>query len=194
MPTKILTKLQFQLSFLWGKKNPTSLGTYSLYVVVWIFSMCGLIMQPVCILYCTVAMVNFQPFLKQMMAGIHSAKSEFKLRDPKDLLTAGAVVEYTWQTLSYLSRNTVLANNCVRSIQKQQLVLKKRNNSNKIKSPGRKCCRHRVSTLQSRWDDWVSTAMCPTSLRGWIIHQGGWIITAERWRNPYLTVSLADLV
>lgn len=126
---------------------------------------------------------DFQPFIKQMMAGIHTAKSEFKLRDPKDLLTAGAVVEYAWQTLSYLSRNTVLANNCVRSIQKQQLVLKKRNNSNKIKSPGRKCCRHRVSALQSRWDDWVSIAMCPTSLRGWIIHQGGWIITAEKWRN-----------
>lgn len=149
MPANILTKLQFQLSFLWGEKPFFFRYLFPLCCSMNIFHVWT--HNAACmhfILHCSHG--NFQPFLKQMMAGIHSAKSELKLRDPKDLLTAGVVVEYTWQALSYLSRNTVLANNCVRSIQKQQLVLKKRNNSNKIKSPGRKCCRHKVSALQSR--------------------------------------------
>lgn len=149
MPTKILNKLQFQLSFLWSKKPTTSLGTYSLYVVVWIFSMCGLMMQPVCILYCTVAMVTSSPFLNRWQESILQ-KLDWNWEIPRTCLLLVQLLNTLWQTLSYLSRNTVLANNFVRSIQKQQLVLKKRNNSNKIKSSGRKCWRHRISTLQSR--------------------------------------------
>lgn len=147
MPTKILNRLQ--LSFLWSKNPTTSVGTYSLYVVVWIFSMCGLIMQAVCILYCTVAMVTSSPFLNRWQKStLQIVGWNWEIPMTCSLLVQS--LNTLWQTLSYLSRNTVLANNCVRSIQKQQLVLKKRNNSNKIKSSGRKCCRHRISTLQSR--------------------------------------------
>lgn len=167
-------KYWINCSFLWSKKkkkNPTktSLGIHSLYVVVRIFSMCELIMQPVCILYCTVAMVTSSPFLSRSWQESTLQTVDWNWEIPRTCSLLVQLLNTLWQTLFYLSRNSVLANNCVRSIQKQQLVLKKRNNSNKIKSSGRKCCRHRVSTLQSRQDDWVSTAICPTLLRGWII-------------------------
>lgn len=149
MPTKILNKLQCQLTFLWGEKN-TSLGTYSLHILVWTFSMCGLIMQPVCILYCTVVTVTSSPFLNRWWQESSLHKVGWNWEIPRTCLLLVQLLNTLWPTFSYLSRNTVLANNCVRSIQKQQLVLKKRNNSNKIKSSERKCCRHRVSTLQSR--------------------------------------------
>lgn len=131
--------------------------------------------QPICILYCTVAMVTSSPFLNRWQESTLQ-KVDWNWEIPRTCLLLVQLLNTLWQTLSYLSRNTVLANNCVRSIQKQQLVLKKRNNSNKIKSSqGSAAGTEQALYNQDRMTGWALLCALP--------YLEEWIMPSKRMNN-----------